>query len=75
MTIFKVTPGGTFTTLYNFSGSGDCTEIKGGLIQGTDGNFYGTCFEGGLPVFRITPTGALRTFKGTSVGSPYSGLI
>lgn len=76
-TIFKITPAGTFTTLYSFSGSGDCAEPKGGLIQATDGNFYGTCHEGGGPVFRITPAGALTTFKGTSAdgGSPSSGLI
>jgi uncharacterized protein (TIGR03437 family) len=75
--IFKVTPGGTFTTLYSFTVSGGCTEPKGGLIQGTDGNFYGTCSEGSGLVFRMTPGGTVTIFKGTSpVGSgPQAGLI
>jgi uncharacterized repeat protein (TIGR03803 family) len=61
-TIFKITPSGTLTTLYNFSGM-DGAEPDAGLVQATDGNFYGTTDEGGLAdvgtVFRITPTGTL----------------
>jgi uncharacterized repeat protein (TIGR03803 family) len=49
-TIYQVTPSGTFTTLYNF-----CTDQPScpdglaptaGLMQATDGNFYGNT-EGG----------------------------
>lgn len=66
-TIFKITPSGTLTTLYNFCSQGGdlCTdgESPWGLVQGSDGNFYGTTKLGGGhgTVFRITPSGALTT--------------
>ncbi|MGO9540968.1 MAG: choice-of-anchor tandem repeat GloVer-containing protein [Terriglobales bacterium] len=67
-TVFKITPGGTLTTLYNFCSQGGCTdglEPYAGLVQGTDGNFYGTTIAGGAigagTVFKITPGGALTT--------------
>jgi hypothetical protein len=50
--IFKITPSGTFTTLH--SGG----EYVGTLVQGTDGNFYGTTSG---TIFKITPTGTLTT--------------
>jgi uncharacterized repeat protein (TIGR03803 family) len=57
--IFKITPSGTFTTLR--SGG----AFAGGLILGTDGNFYGTSLAGGTVgygwVFKITPSGTLTT--------------
>jgi uncharacterized protein (TIGR03437 family) len=73
-TIFKITPGGTLTTLYSFSGP-DGSEPVGDLIQGADGNFYGTTEIGGSggcttvtgtqygcgTVFKMTPAGALTT--------------
>jgi uncharacterized repeat protein (TIGR03803 family) len=40
--IFEITTGGTLTTLVNF-GSGTIDSCDpGGLVQGTNGNFYGT---------------------------------
>jgi uncharacterized repeat protein (TIGR03803 family) len=67
-TIFKITPGGTLTTIYNFCSQSDCTdgEYPEGLIQAADGNFYGTTFLGGTrggygTIFRITPAGTLTT--------------
>jgi uncharacterized repeat protein (TIGR03803 family) len=71
-TVFKITPTGTLTTLYNFCVQGPC--IHGGLPMGalvlaTDGNFYGTTFYGGTncgyygcgTVFKISPAGKLTT--------------
>ena len=48
-TIFEVTLTGTLTTLYNFCSQLNCTDgyAPTGLIQGTDGNFYGTASQGG----------------------------
>jgi uncharacterized repeat protein (TIGR03803 family) len=52
-TIFKITPGGTFTTLYNFcpnygvSGCKDGYAPDAALVQGTNGTFYGTTPNGG----------------------------
>jgi len=58
--IFKITPGGTFTTLHSGGGT-----FQAGLTLGTDGNFYGTSVAGGPSahgyVFRITPSGTLTT--------------
>ncbi len=68
-TVFRITTSGTFTPLYNFchvSGCADGEIPYGGLVQGTDGNFYGTTYGGGShgnhgTVFRITSTGTLTT--------------
>src|SRR5271165_368285 len=68
-TVFKITPSGTLTTLYNFcaqSGCADGGNPYAGLVQGRDGNFYGTTSEAGGPhqagtVFKITPAGVLTT--------------
>jgi uncharacterized repeat protein (TIGR03803 family) len=67
-TIFKITPSGTLTTLYSFCSQSDCKDGQNpqtGLIQATDGNFYGTTYAGGAvgsgTVFRVTPSGTLTT--------------
>jgi uncharacterized repeat protein (TIGR03803 family) len=53
-TILKITPAGTLTTLYSFDADG---LPQGGLLQATDGNFYGTTQEDGTSsagtVFRL----------------------
>ena len=67
-TVFKITPNGTETVLYSFacSDSSGCRPI-GGLVEGSDGNFYGTTSQGGSgsndtgSVFKITPSGTLTT--------------
>jgi uncharacterized repeat protein (TIGR03803 family) len=67
-TIFKITPGGTLTTLYSFCSQSGCTDGAypyAGLVQATNGNFYGTMLGGGADgwgtVFKITPSGTLTT--------------
>ena len=66
-TVFKATPDGAFATLYSFcSEGGSCPDGRfpyAGLIQATDGNFYGTTYEGGTggTLFEITPQGILST--------------
>jgi len=80
-TIFKMTAGGTPTTLYSFSG-GDGSGPYGGLIQATDGNFYGTTYRGGAnslgTIFKITPGGTLTTLYSFTNGAdgelPFAGL-
>ena len=44
-TVFRITPGGAFNKLHDFSGADG--SFPNGLVQGTDGNFYGTAQEGG----------------------------
>jgi uncharacterized repeat protein (TIGR03803 family) len=62
--VFKITPSGTLTTLYSFSGP-DGSSPQTTLIQATDGNLYGTTASGGAnaqgTVFKITPSGTLTT--------------
>lgn len=67
-TVFKMSPKGRLTTLHTFCSQYNCSDGAGpwaGLVQATDGNFYGTTSEGGTPnegtVFRITPAGKLTT--------------
>jgi uncharacterized repeat protein (TIGR03803 family) len=58
-TVFKITPAGTLTTLHSFSRGVDGSYPEAGLVQGTDGNFYGTTIDGGAyggwVFFRLTP--------------------
>jgi uncharacterized repeat protein (TIGR03803 family) len=65
-TVFKITPGGELTTLHSFCAQMNCTdgdEPSAGLVQGTDGNFYGTTELGGVnsvgTVFKIRSGGKL----------------
>jgi len=88
-TVFKITPGGTLTTLYSFcpqNGCHDGANPYDGLVQATDGNFYGTTSAGGNSgngtVFKITPSGNLTTLysfcsqSNCADGSqPYAGLV
>jgi uncharacterized repeat protein (TIGR03803 family) len=62
-TVFKITPSGKLTTLHSFKAT-DGSNTYAGLVQATDGNFYGTTTVGGTgdgTVFKITPSGALTT--------------
>ncbi len=65
--VFKITPTGTLTTLYNFCSQTNCADGDGidGLIQGADGNFYGVTRLGGAhsagTLFKLTPSGTLTT--------------
>src|ERR1022692_2728034 len=90
-TVFKMTPSGTLTTLYNFCSLSLCADgeqPEAGLLQASDGNFYGTTGGGGAhgagTIFAITPSGTLTTLYsfcslgGTSCTDgayPTAGLI
>jgi uncharacterized repeat protein (TIGR03803 family) len=67
--------------LYSFSGD-DGANPHGTLVQGSDGNFYGTTSFGGASndgtVFQITPAGSLTTlysFSGGDGSHPFAGLV
>jgi uncharacterized repeat protein (TIGR03803 family) len=59
-TVFKITRSGTLTTLYNFCSKSACPDGANplGLVQDTDGSFYGTTYTGGAnndgTVFRLS---------------------
>ena len=64
-TVFKISTKGAFTSLYSFIGGNDGASPQAGLVQGSDGNFYGTTYGGGMygngTVFRISTIGVLTT--------------
>jgi uncharacterized repeat protein (TIGR03803 family) len=84
-TVYKITSGGTLTTLYNFCVSSACPDgsfPEDSLVQGTDGNLYGTTFSGGAfgkgTIFSITTAGVLTTlhsFDNTDGGQPWAGVV
>jgi uncharacterized repeat protein (TIGR03803 family) len=90
-TVFEITTGGTLATLHSFCSSlTNCTDGEipyGGLVQATNGNFYGTTYEGGASsacldgcgtVFEITASGTLTTlhsFDSTDGANPVAGLV
>jgi uncharacterized repeat protein (TIGR03803 family) len=90
-TIFSITPNGIFTTLYNFCLQNACPDGQypgGGLIEGSDGNIYGTTRGGGSyascsvsgcgTVFKITTSGVLTTmhvFNKTDGDFPNARLV
>jgi uncharacterized repeat protein (TIGR03803 family) len=89
-TIFKITPGGKFTSLYSFCAQSGCPDgysPYAGLVLASDGNFYGTTALGGNSgvgtVFQFTPAGQLTTLytfvctqnSGCPGGQAPNGLI
>jgi len=70
-TVFKLSPDGTLTTLHAFCSQPvvcpDGAQPDAAIIQGRDGNFWGTTQNGGTAgtssgtIFRITPRGKLTT--------------
>ena len=81
-TVFKInTTGSKLTTVYKFDqthGAGPLSPV----IQGTDGNFYGTTSAGGTSglgvVFKLTPAGVitvLHNFIGSDGETPLAGLV
>jgi uncharacterized repeat protein (TIGR03803 family) len=82
--VFRISPTGNLTNLWEFTGCGDGGNPDAGLVQGSDGNFYGTTSGSGSgpsgsgTVFRISPSGDLTTLHSFSVGdgaNPYAGLV
>src|ERR1035441_6066134 len=89
-TVFRISPSGSVTNLHSFVGPPtDGIAPYAGLVQGSDGNFYGTTYEGGAngggtnvggTVFRISPSGTytnLHSFTGTNGDGvfPYAPLV
>ena len=88
-TVFKVTPGGKFTTLYVFCTQSYCPDGSNPvatLIEGADGEFYGTTSTGGGTesaceggcgtVFKITSRGKLTTlYRFCSQNNCFEGTL
>jgi len=81
-TVFKITRAGALTTLYSFCSEDGCTDGANPgyeLVQGTDGNFYGTTGWGGAggygTLFEITPAGVLTTLHAFSTADGYLNRV
>jgi uncharacterized repeat protein (TIGR03803 family) len=81
-TIFKIGSSGALTPLHSFTFGRDGANPYAGLIQGSDGDFYGTTYSGGTDfdgtVFKITADGALtplHSFIGADGANPEAGLV
>ena len=79
-TVFKITPDGSVTVIYNFCARQFCSDgfsPSAGLALGFDGNFYGVTVDGGRfgdgTVFKITPSGKVTTLF--NFGRNHSGFI
>lgn len=81
--IVRVTPDGTMTVLHAMNGS-DGYDAYAGLMQATDGNFYGTTYHGGEKgggvVFRLTPDGTYTVLRHLGQNKqdayfPYTGVV
>jgi uncharacterized repeat protein (TIGR03803 family) len=87
--VFKITSKGALTTIHSFCAKTNCVDGSypyAGLIQGTNGNFYGTTTFGGShgsgSVFTITPQGKFAVLYSFCVlancadgEEPYAGLV
>jgi uncharacterized repeat protein (TIGR03803 family) len=70
-TVYEITAEGKLTTLYSFCSETNCSDgslPQAGLVQATNGNFYGTASQDGAyctgcygTSFEMTPAGELTT--------------
>jgi uncharacterized repeat protein (TIGR03803 family) len=88
-TIFRILPDGTdYTVVYAFNGDSDGAYPSAGLLETSDGTFYGTTMQGGNSacggrgcgtVFRMDPdltVSIVHVFPGSDDGAePAAGLI
>ena len=71
-TIFKITPAGKLITLYSFCALDKCSDGEsphGGLVQASNGNFYGTTTIGGSAILGRCDAGCGTVFELTSPGT------
>jgi uncharacterized repeat protein (TIGR03803 family) len=86
--VYRLTAAsGTLTSLFNFSGDANGSNPGAGLIEGSDGSFYGGTSTGAASsitspgygtLFKVTSSGALTTlvtFNNINGASPFSPPI
>ncbi len=82
-TAFRLLASGSFSVLHSFTNGVDGANPLAGLIQASDGNFYGASLQGVAAslgtLFRMTPAGALTPLHGFGGGedgaNPLAALV
>jgi uncharacterized repeat protein (TIGR03803 family) len=81
-TAFRMSLDGALTTLYSFTNGLEGGHVAAGLVQGSDGSFYGATYKGGAygygTVFSIATNSALTTlvsFDNTNGAFPLAELV
>ena len=74
-TVFRMTPDGTVTILHAFDLASDGGEPRAALIQGLDGNLYGTSPALGGYLFQMALDGTYSSVTGLNFGDSYSALV
>jgi len=84
--VFRISSNGVYTNIYDFKSAyaDDGQTAESGVIQGSDGNFYGTTFQGGSnfygTIYKVTPAGVetnIHYFQGRAAGEgiqPFAAL-
>jgi uncharacterized repeat protein (TIGR03803 family) len=75
--VYKITPGGGYSVVYNFCSLTSCVDGSspaGGVTLGFDGNLWGTTVGGGGSgkagtLFKLTPAGKLTTIHAFANGT------
>jgi uncharacterized repeat protein (TIGR03803 family) len=81
--VYRFAGGTSVTVVHTFTSGADGANPLAPLVEGADGNFYGTTRFGGAfnlgTAFRMTPSGAVTVIKSFSGGAdgatPDTGLI
>ncbi len=81
--VYKLTPDDAFSVFYDFSATAaQGNDPQGGLVEATDGNFYGTLVWGGAggvgSIYRLTPAGVftdIHDFYTATGANPQSTLL
>jgi uncharacterized repeat protein (TIGR03803 family) len=82
-TVFRISPNGTVSILYSFTGSSnDGAQPNGGLLLASDGNLYGLTNIGGVnnsgTIYQLSTTGTekvIHSFSGSDGSFPVGQLI
>ena len=79
LTIFSVTPSGTFTNVYSYPPPGPFAyAAPSPMVLGADGALYGISIANSSSVFRLTPDGAFSVIAvgpANFLATPYFGLL
>src|SRR5262249_42682481 len=80
--LYRMGADGGLTVLYSPPGGMGGEMPAAGVIEGSDGNFYGTTYNGGASnagmVFQMTPDGnftGLHSFDGSDGANPAAALL